>query len=114
MVSAQPSTTFAATGWPSEWVSAHAAENPIDATFANLNRALADAPGHRLLTVLVYFETLGESQRAYSSKPFEYPIGGRKTLGQAPRCARYSQQRRPSLGARRKTSSTTTLTMTCC
>lgn len=102
MVSAQPSTTFAATGWPSEWVSAHAAENPIDATFANLNRALADAPGHRLLTVLVYFETLGESQRAYSSKPFEYPIGGRKTLGQAPRMRQVLSTATPFIGRTQK------------
>ena len=47
--------------------------------------ALAQTPGHLLLTVLVYHEDEGESHRAYSSRPSEYPTGGRKSLEQAPR-----------------------------
>ncbi|MBT2326556.1 GAF domain-containing protein [Variovorax paradoxus] len=59
--------------------------DPGTALFHAMDEGLAQSPGHRLLTVLIYFRDRGESQRAYSSRPVEYPIGGRKTLGQAPR-----------------------------
>lgn len=59
--------------------------DPAQALFQMVAQGLERAPGHRLLTVLVYFHDQGESQRAYSSRPDEYPVGGRKTLGQAPR-----------------------------
>jgi hypothetical protein len=64
---------------------AQRAEDPDLALFQAMDAGLAQAPGHRLLTVLVYFRDRSESQRAYSSRPGEYPINGRKTLGQAPR-----------------------------
>ncbi len=75
--------------------------DPVEGTFQVLDKALALSPGHRLLTVLVYFEDRGESQRAYSSRPIEYPRGGRKTLGQAPRMRKVLADGRPYVGRTR-------------
>jgi hypothetical protein len=47
-------------------------------TFAALDRAMAGAFGHKLFTVLVFHPGTRESERFYSSKPKEYPVGGRK------------------------------------
>lgn len=67
------------------FVEAMRSADPMFALFREIDQGLARSPGHQLLTVLVYFRERGESQRAYSSRPDEYPVGGRKTLGQAPR-----------------------------
>lgn len=79
----------------------HSAD-PALALFQAVEQGLARAPGHRLMTVLVYFHDQGESQRAYSSRPDEYPIGGRKTLGQAPRMRQVLASGEPFLGHTRR------------
>lgn len=55
------------------------APQPI-AAFAALDRGLADTVGHRLFTILVVNLAAGENQRAYTSRPDAYPIGGSKKL----------------------------------
>lgn len=79
-------------------LAAQRADDPALAMFRALDAGLARAPGHLLLTVLVYHRELGESQRAYSSRPLEYPIGGRKTLGQAPRMRQVLASGEPFIG----------------
>ena len=81
---------------------AQRADDPALALFRALDAGLARAPGHLLLTVLVYHRELGESQRAYSSRPLEYPIGGRKTLGQAPRMRQVLASGEPFIGRGRQ------------
>ena len=84
------------------WGRAQQSNDPVQSCFQALDHQLAEAPGHRLLTVLVYFEELGESQRAYSSQPAQYPRGGRKTLGQAPRMRQVLSSGEPFLGRTRQ------------
>lgn len=79
----------------------HAADAPIS-LFRVLNDGLAQAPGHRLLTVLVYFADRCEAQRAFSSCPQEYPAGGRKTLTQAPRLQQVLASGQPYIGCTRQ------------
>lgn len=67
-----------------------------------LNEGLARAPGHRLLTVLVYFTDRSEAQRAYSSRPVECPVGGRKTLAHAPRMQQVLASGQPYIGHTRQ------------
>lgn len=87
--------------WPSVF-EAQRANEPAQALFRALDVGLAQTPGHRLLTVLVYFRAQGESQRAYSSRPAEYPVGGRKTLGQAPRMRQVLASGTPFIGHTRQ------------
>ncbi len=47
---------------------------------AALDKALDQAFGHRLFTVLVVNLAANENQRYYSSRPTEYPVGGAKTI----------------------------------
>lgn len=47
---------------------------------AALDRALDQAFGHRLFTVLVVNLEANQNQRYYSSRPDEYPVGGAKTI----------------------------------
>jgi len=44
----------------------------------------AEALGHRLFTVLIHNEPVGEVRRCYSSRPDEYPVQGAKTMGPTP------------------------------
>lgn len=83
-------------------LAAQRADDATQALFQVLDAGLARAPGHLLLTVLVYHRELGESQRAYSSRPLEYPIGGRKTLGQAPRMRHVLASGEPFIGRSRQ------------
>lgn len=87
---------------PDLMTAARDAVDPAHAVFSALDAELGRSPGHRLLTVLVYFEARGESQRAYSSQPLQYPVGGRKTLGQAPRMRKVLASGQPYLGAGRQ------------
>jgi hypothetical protein len=50
--------------------------------FAALDRAMGQAIGHRLFTILVVHPGAKESQRYYSNMPKEYPVGGRKPINQ--------------------------------
>ena len=47
---------------------------------AALDKALDQAFGHKLFTVLVVNLEANENQRYYSSRPMEYPVGGAKTI----------------------------------
>ena len=79
-------------------LAAHRADDPSRALFEAMSAGLAAAPGHILLTVLRYYREQGASQRIYSSRPAEYPVGGRKTLGQAPRMRQVLTSRQPFIG----------------
>lgn len=48
------------------------------ALLAKLDRALERAVGHKLFTVLVLNEEVGQNQRYYSNQPKDYPVGGSK------------------------------------
>ncbi len=76
--------------------------NATNALLHALDNGLARAPGHRLLTVLVYFSATGEAERAYSSRSAEYPAGGRKTLAQAPRMRQVLASAQPYIGHTRQ------------
>ena len=65
-------------------VAAHADPDQPDATFRALDAALAATPGHILFTVLVHHPGLRQSERFYSNKPAEYPVGGRKPVTDSP------------------------------
>ncbi|MES2245518.1 MAG: GAF domain-containing protein [Pseudomonadota bacterium] len=82
--------------------SAQRANDPCLALFQAMDAGLRKTPGHRLLTVLVYFGDHGESQRAYSSRPDEYPLNGRKTLEQAPRMRQVLASGIPFIGHTRQ------------
>lgn len=64
----------------SDLIAAHAEADQPDATFRALDRALAASPGHLLFTVLVHHPAARESERFYSNRPAEYPVGGRKPV----------------------------------
>ncbi len=50
------------------------------ASFRALDRAMAEAIGHKLFTVLLHHADSGDSERFYSNRPEAYPVGGRKAL----------------------------------
>jgi hypothetical protein len=51
-----------------------------NAILTKLDRALDQAVGHKLFTVLVLNEELGQNQRYYSNQPQAYPVGGSKPI----------------------------------
>lgn len=55
-----------------------------DALFAALDRALGQAIGHILFTILVVDPVASQSQRYYSNMPDAYPVGGRKPITDSP------------------------------
>jgi hypothetical protein len=55
-------------------------EGQPNALLAELDRALAQAVGHKLFTVLVLNEEVGRNQRYYSNQPQAYPVGGSKPI----------------------------------
>ncbi|WP_426959775.1 GAF domain-containing protein [Muricoccus radiodurans] len=57
-----------------------AAAGQPDASLAALDRAMAAAVGHKLFTVLVINEAMGQNQRYYSNRPDAYPVGGHKPM----------------------------------
>ena len=61
-------------------IAAHADPDQPGATFRALDAALARSPGHILFTILVHHPRAGESERFYSNRPAQYPIGGRKPV----------------------------------
>jgi hypothetical protein len=52
------------------------------ALFSALDKAMGQAIGHRLFTILVVHSGAQESQRYYSNMPKEYPVGGRKPVNE--------------------------------
>jgi hypothetical protein len=61
-----------------------AADAAPQAAFRAVDRAVADLVGHDLFTVLLVAEGGVEVERAYSSRPDSYPVGGRKRMGPTP------------------------------
>ena len=61
-------------------IAAHASPDQPGATFRALDAALAEAPGHILFTILLHHPAARESERFYSNRPAEYPVGGRKPV----------------------------------
>jgi hypothetical protein len=51
-----------------------------NALLGKLDRALEEAVGHKLFTVLVLNEEVGQNQRYYSNQPKAYPVGGSKPI----------------------------------
>ena len=81
---------------------AHADANQPDATFRALDQALANTPGHILFTVLVHHPGLKESERFYTNKPTEYPVGGRKPVTDRPWMQRVIGGGEPYIGRTRE------------
>lgn len=82
-------------------IAAHADPDQPGATFRALDAALARAPGHILFTVLVHHPALRESERFYSNKPAEYPVGGRKPVTDSPWMRQVIGRGHPYLGRTR-------------
>ncbi|MGI4942163.1 MAG: GAF domain-containing protein [Janthinobacterium lividum] len=61
-------------------IAAHADRDQPGATFRALDAALAERPGHKLFTILVHHPAARQSERFYSNRPTEYPVGGRKPV----------------------------------
>jgi len=61
-------------------LSALARPDQPEASFAAVDRALAEVPGHILFTILVYHPGARESERFYTNMPDKYPVGGRKPI----------------------------------
>src|ERR1043166_2301071 len=63
-----------------ELAAAGTADDQPNATLAALDRALGQAIGHKLFTVLVVNQARREAQRYYSNQPQAYPVGGAKPM----------------------------------
>ena len=74
MFSASPITAITSLAY-----SLHCGEAP-DVFWKDLERALRDAFGHRLFTVLAYDSQNGLLGRVYSTRPDFNPVGGRKRV----------------------------------
>ncbi len=83
-------------------IAAHAETDQPLATFRALDAALAAAPGHILFTVLVAHPALRQSERYYSNKPAEYPVGGRKPITDSPWMRRVLGEGIPYIGRTRE------------
>ena len=55
-------------------------EGQPKALLAKLDRALEQTAGHKLFTVLVLNEEVGQNQRYYSNQPKANPVGGSKPI----------------------------------
>jgi GAF domain-containing protein len=73
------------------------ADQPAE-TFAALDRALGEALGHKLFTILRVHADRGESERLYTSQPVAYPVGGRKPLTPTVWSRRVLGERQPYIG----------------
>ena len=65
-----------------------------------LEEAAASLVGHRLFTLL--YVDGADVARVYSSRPDEYPVSGRKTMGETPWGNHVLKERRPYLGRDRE------------
>ncbi len=73
-------------------------EDQPAALFRALDAALAAAIGHILFTILVHHPAARESERFYTNRPLEYPIGGRKPVTDAPWMRRVIGHGEPFIG----------------
>ena len=83
-------------------IAAHEHTDQPLATFRALDAALAEAPGHILFTILVAHPALRQSERYYSNKPAEYPVGGRKPITDSPWMQRVLGEGIPYIGRTRE------------
>ncbi|MEO9190860.1 MAG: GAF domain-containing protein [Acetobacteraceae bacterium] len=81
---------------------AHERTDQPDAVFRALDAALDATVGHILFTVLVHHPGLHESERRYSNRPAEYPVGGRKPVTDAPWMRQVIQRGEPYIGRTRE------------
>ncbi|WP_204351177.1 hypothetical protein, partial [Serratia marcescens] len=65
-----------------------------------LELATAELVGHKLFTLL--YVDGQDVARVYSSKPAEYPVSGRKTMGETPWGNLVLKGRKPYLGRNRE------------
>jgi hypothetical protein len=68
------------------------------ALFGALDAALGAVLGYRLFTLMRYHAATGESERIYTTHPFEYPVGGRKALNVTPWAEQVLTRQQPYLG----------------
>jgi hypothetical protein len=61
-------------------VEAHRHPGQPVATFVAIEAALAATIGHKLFTILIHHPGQRESERFFSNRPREYPVGGRKPV----------------------------------
>ncbi len=80
---------------------AHADPDQPGATLRALDAALADAPGHRLFTVLLRHPRQHQSERFYSSRPDSYPVGGRKPVTDSAWMQQVMERGEPYIGRTR-------------
>jgi GAF domain len=69
-------------------------------TFAALDRLMKSLVGHQLFTLL--YVDGDEVARVYSNRPAEYPVSGRKPMGQTPWGELVLKDRKPHLGRDRE------------
>lgn len=79
-------------------IEAHADKDQPGATFRAVDAALARSPGHILFTILVHHPAARQSERFYSNRPTEYPIGGRKPVTDSPWMQRVIHGGQPWIG----------------
>lgn len=79
-------------------IAAHADLDQPGATFRALDAALAQRPGHRLFTILVHHPAAKQSERFYTNRPAEYPVGGRKPVTDSPWMQQVIVEGRPWIG----------------
>jgi hypothetical protein len=79
-------------------LSAHADPDQPGATFRAIDAALAASPGHILFTVLIHHPGLRQSERFYTNRPAEYPVGGRKPVTDSPWMQRVIGRGEPYIG----------------
>ena len=68
------------------------------ALFGALDGALGSVLGHRLFTLMRYHERTGESERIYTTRPREYPVGGKKALNPTAWTEQVLRRQQPYLG----------------
>lgn len=67
-------------------------------TFKAVEAAAQSLVGHRLFTLMTWYESSGEAQRIYSSNPDAYPVGGRKAMADTPFGEAVLKVQKPYLG----------------
>ena len=83
-------------------LAAHADPDQPAATFRAVDAALARAPGHILVTILIHHPGLRQSERFYSNKPAAYPVGDRKPVTDTPWMQRVIGGGEPYIGRTRE------------
>ncbi|QCI69353.1 GAF domain-containing protein [Phreatobacter stygius] len=77
-----------------------AAPGQPDRLYKALDQATAELVGHKLFTLL--YADGQDVARVYSSRPAEYPVSGRKTMGETPWGNLVLKGRQPFLGRDRE------------